>query len=94
MFFVPNGSMAFKAANLRRWRRLWGEVHPLFLTDKFFVKAFGDTPILIGASPVSSETIAAYVANPSPVVAPLAGKELACIVRLPEARDSRADIPQ
>ena len=83
VFFVPNGSTAFMAANRKRWRRLWGEVHPLFLTDKFFVQAFGSTPILIGSSPVSSEIIADYVANPLPVVASLDGKELACIVRLP-----------
>jgi 2-polyprenyl-3-methyl-5-hydroxy-6-metoxy-1,4-benzoquinol methylase len=81
IFFVPNGSESFMRANRARWRRLWGEVHPLFLTDKFFRKAIRH-PMLLAASPVSADAIARFVAEPAHMVEALEGKELTCIVSL------------
>ena len=82
VFFVPNGSEAFRKFDLRRWRRLWGEVHPLFLTDKFFEKAFHGMPVLLGASPLDDRTISRFVGKPESHGAPLEGKELACLVKM------------
>lgn len=82
IFFVPNGSDAFRKHDLRRWRRLWGEVHPLFLTDKFFLQAFAGQPVFLGASPVDGLAISQFIEDPSTRVASLEGKELTCIVRL------------
>ncbi len=82
VFFVPNGSEAFMRSNLKRWRRPWGEVHPLFLTDRFFLKAFNE-PILLGASPVSAESIATFAAKRETHIASLDGEELTCMVHRP-----------
>ncbi|MFZ4809456.1 MAG: class I SAM-dependent methyltransferase [Hyphomicrobiaceae bacterium] len=81
-FFVPNGSAAFRAVDERRWRRLWGEVHPLFLTDQFFLKAFEGEDIIVGASPLDGRAVSSFVRSGGTCVEPLQSKELACLVRL------------
>ncbi len=82
VFFVPNGSEVFMKANRTRWRRLWGEVHPLFLDERFFTKAFAGEPVLLGASPVDGAVLADFAANGRTTLAPLDGKELTCIVKV------------
>lgn len=82
VFFVPNGSEVFMKANRARWRRLWGEVHPLFLDERFFTKAFAGEPVLLGASPVDGAVLADFAANGRTTLAPLDGKELTCVVKV------------
>lgn len=81
-FFVPNGSEVFMNANRKRWRRLWGEVHPLFLDERFFAKAFAGEPVLLGASPVDGTVVREFAETGRSVTAPLAGKELTCLVKI------------
>jgi 2-polyprenyl-3-methyl-5-hydroxy-6-metoxy-1,4-benzoquinol methylase len=38
--FTPNGSMAFKNASPIAWGRLWGVVHPNFIDDVYYRRAF------------------------------------------------------
>lgn len=79
--FVPNGSEEFMDANRWRWRRLWGEVHPLFLDARFFKRLFPSEPMLLGATPVPDSALATFKSDGGRVVAGLAGKELTCVVR-------------
>ncbi len=82
VIFVPNGSSEFRRHDEKRWRRLWGEVHPLFFPQTFFARVFEGQKILTGASPLAEEDIARFRDGDTSVTASLDGKELACIVRL------------
>ncbi|MEM9196214.1 MAG: methyltransferase domain-containing protein [Pseudomonadota bacterium] len=86
VIFVPNGSETFMQANRARWHRLWGEVHPLFLTDAYFKRRFAGMDMLIGASPISQDALAAFGMGDAPAPPSLNGKELAVILRRPPHR--------
>jgi SAM-dependent methyltransferase len=49
--FFPNGSAQARQA-VSDWSKLWGEVHPNFLDDEFFMAAVPNRPKLFGSSPV------------------------------------------
>jgi 2-polyprenyl-3-methyl-5-hydroxy-6-metoxy-1,4-benzoquinol methylase len=83
VLFVPNGSKAFMRHNRPRWRRLWGEVHPLFLTDRYFQRRFAGLDVLLGSTPVSDEALGSFRTGQGSVVDSLNAKELVCIVRKP-----------
>lgn len=38
----PNGSMTGLLANPNIWKRLWGEVHPNFISDEYLLNIFSD----------------------------------------------------
>tara|TARA_B110000503_G_C7143308_1_gene411843 strand:- start:1425 stop:2318 length:894 start_codon:yes stop_codon:yes gene_type:complete len=38
----PNGSMSSLLENPNRWKKLWGEVHPNFISDLYLLKQFSD----------------------------------------------------
>lgn len=83
VLFVPNGSEDFMRHNRPRWRRLWGEVHPLFLNDRYFQRRFSGLPMLLGSTPVSEQALASFMGGQSPVTDSLRAKELVCLVRKP-----------
>jgi hypothetical protein len=37
---TPNGSEAFRSRQKKSWNKLWGMVHPNFLDDRFYKKAY------------------------------------------------------
>ncbi|MPR32119.1 hypothetical protein [Salmonirosea aquatica] len=47
----PNGSIEFRERDPKDYNKLWGEVHPNFLTSEFYSHAFNDYPYLITSSP-------------------------------------------
>lgn len=42
--FTPNGSQSFRDANPSVWHKLWGMVHPQFLDNVFYKRAFASSP--------------------------------------------------
>lgn len=54
--FTPNGSRNHRAVS-RNWSRLWGEVHPNFIDDKFFDYSFRLSPRSVGSSPVTNASL-------------------------------------
>ncbi len=81
---TPNGSEAYRVVNPRGWMGSWGLVHPNLLDDRFYLRAFGDVPLLIASSPYDFLAIARSSAQNSaePTVLDLRGPELLAIARL------------
>ena len=49
--FTPNGSMDCLAADPREYHRYWGSIHPLYLSDEFYIRAFrGQAKVISSAS--------------------------------------------
>ena len=48
--FTPNGSEAHRRRN-PRWNKLWGEVHPNLIDDRFLRRTFADWPRLLTSVP-------------------------------------------
>jgi 2-polyprenyl-3-methyl-5-hydroxy-6-metoxy-1,4-benzoquinol methylase len=48
--FTPNGAEAHRHRN-RRWTKLWGEVHPNLVDDRFLRRSFAAWPRLLTSSP-------------------------------------------
>lgn len=55
--FTPNGCTEHRTAS-PQWSKLWGEVHPNFIDDKFLDKSFAGSPRSIGSSPVEDASVA------------------------------------
>jgi len=51
--FVPNGSQEHRNSS-KTWSKLWGEVHPNFLDERFFDEKFSLAPRSIASSPVEN----------------------------------------
>jgi hypothetical protein len=51
----PNGSQAFRDKYPDEFHKLWGQVHPNFLTDEFYANAFKPYPYLIASSPFNGK---------------------------------------
>lgn len=56
--FTPNGSDSFRNTS-KDWNKLWGEVHPNFLDDKFLDWTFRRSPRAIGSTPVGRPALPA-----------------------------------
>jgi 2-polyprenyl-3-methyl-5-hydroxy-6-metoxy-1,4-benzoquinol methylase len=54
--FTPNGSDGHRAVS-KNWNKLWGEVHPNFIDDKFLDHSFKLSPRSIGSSPVTNAVL-------------------------------------
>jgi 2-polyprenyl-3-methyl-5-hydroxy-6-metoxy-1,4-benzoquinol methylase len=54
--FTPNGTEAHRSRN-RRWNKLWGEVHPNLIDDRFLRRSFSNWPRLLTSGPYSYEAI-------------------------------------
>lgn len=52
---TPNGSEAFRTKMAINFHQLWGEVHPILLSDEFVTKNFKDNVKLIGGFPLEME---------------------------------------
>jgi SAM-dependent methyltransferase len=72
--FTPNGCEAHRRRN-RHWNKLWGEVHPNFIDDRFLRRGFADWPSLLAATPYDWNAIERPVSGET-IVGPLGGHEL------------------
>lgn len=45
----PHGSRAFKEADPRRFHKIWGQVHPVLLTDRFIDGILSEQPTYMGS---------------------------------------------
>lgn len=81
--FTPNGSDAFLARCPKNWKRLWGLVHPNYLDDKFYSKAFKSDLYLLASSPYDLEPIRRWASlQQESLSLGLGGDELLVIARL------------
>jgi cyclopropane fatty-acyl-phospholipid synthase-like methyltransferase len=53
----PNGSDHYQIKEPTSFHLAWGKVHPNYLSDSFFKKAFKDNPKYIGTTPIQFEHI-------------------------------------
>lgn len=55
--FTPNGSESFQKKAPRQWEKLWGQVHPNFLDDQYYIHQFCDFPYLLTSEPYDLDSI-------------------------------------
>ncbi len=72
--FTPNGSEAHRRSN-PRWNKLWGEVHPNLIDDRFLRRTFADWPRLLTSVPYICEAIGRPSSGET-LLGPLDGGEL------------------
>jgi 2-polyprenyl-3-methyl-5-hydroxy-6-metoxy-1,4-benzoquinol methylase len=78
--FTPNGSAAFRRANPLVWHKMWGQVHPQFLDDRFYMKAFHGSPLLLTSDPFNLDQIASW-SKTETMTFGLGGPELLVVAR-------------
>lgn len=79
--FTPNGSSAYRNRQDGAWQQLWGMVHPNFLDDQFYRKAFPN--VLLASDPYDYEAIKAQWADgKTPSRLKLDGVELMAAVKI------------
>lgn len=73
--FTPNDSLSFGNAMLKQWHRLWGNVHPQLIDDKYVSYNLNSRPTLLASTPVDTELLCNWdrVTN---AVLDLSGNEL------------------
>lgn len=77
----PNGSDYYKNSSPESFHKAWGKVHPNFLNELFFQKAFRDKPIYIGSTPIQYEHIKKWNSD-GVYIDSLEGIELLTIVQV------------
>ena len=79
--FTPNGSSNYRDREKKHWDQLWGMVHPNFLDDRFYRKAFPD--VYLASDPYDYEMISEQWAAGKKLPTPkLDGLELMAAVKL------------
>ena len=73
--FSPNGSKALQKAKFESFHKQWGEVHPNYLNNLFYMSTFKDVPYLIGTENSDPEMIKNWDQNTQTVL-DLSGNEL------------------
>lgn len=58
--FTPNGSALHRNRAPQAFHRLWGQVHPVLLTDRFCTNLTSGAPRLMASSPYDLNAIAAW----------------------------------
>jgi hypothetical protein len=75
--FTPNASDPFRRARPRAWMRAWGLVHPNFLDDEYYERAWGRLPHVVATHPYPLEALRRWsVDRRQSVVCDLSGPEL------------------
>lgn len=54
---TPNGSAAFANRQPKKYRQLWGQVHPNFLDEKFYAQEFKNQPYFISSTPFNLNSL-------------------------------------
>lgn len=81
--FTPNGSDQFRKKAPKQWQKLWGQVHPNFLDDQYYVHQFRRVPYLLSSNPydLHSENNWSH-GDCKQKVLDLSGSELMCVAKL------------
>lgn len=82
---TPNGSEAFRHAQFSAWNQLWGMVHPNFLDDVFYRRAFSGKKLLLASNPYPLTSISSWANNDAGDIgqSTLEGDELLAVVKGP-----------
>lgn len=81
--FTPNGSESFRKKAPRQWQRLWGQVHPNFLDDQYYIHQFGDFPYLLASEPYDLDPVRNWSCSGNKQrLLDLSGSELLCAAKL------------
>ena len=81
--FTPNGSAACFEAKRAEFHRLWGMVHPVLLTDRFFLRLAGTNPCLIVTDDGQFEASCADWNGKTQSIGILTGTALMAVIRRP-----------
>lgn len=82
--FTPNGSDALRIRQPEAWHRLWGQVHPNFLDDVYYRKAFAGKSFVLGSKPYDLARLADWSASgQGQIFLDLGGDELLVAARKP-----------
>lgn len=73
--FTPNGSAAMRTAQPKIWHKLWGNVHPQFLDDKYYAKFFASYPFLVTSDPYEDKLLSSWQGK-GQILQHLSGTEL------------------
>lgn len=83
--YCPNGSDDFRYKNPKKFHRWWGLVHPNYLNNIFFQKAFAQNPYLITSSSSFIWQNVREWDQQSQIVNSLSGEELIVIAKINES---------
>ena len=72
----PNGSKSFRDAAPAQFKKMWGKVHPNFLSDKFFKQIAADRPYYLASTPEGWARISSWDQKSQVVDSDLSGVEL------------------
>lgn len=61
--FTPNGSFDFYEKDSNAWNKLWGQVHPNFLDDEYYMETFRGKQLLISSNPYQIKKIEEWDRN-------------------------------
>lgn len=73
---TPNGSLARRAVDPRRWQNVWGLKHPNMLDERFWTGLVADKPTLLTTDLADLAGMREWREAPRPTVGPLTGDEL------------------
>ena len=54
--FTPNGSEAHRRRN-QQWNKLWGQVHPNLIDDRFLTRSFVEWPRVLASAPYNFDAV-------------------------------------
>jgi len=81
--FTPNGSEPFRNKSPWQWQRLWGQVHPNFLDDQYYIHQFRDFPYLLASEPYDLDSFSEWSRSERKQhLLDLSGSELLCAAKL------------
>jgi 2-polyprenyl-3-methyl-5-hydroxy-6-metoxy-1,4-benzoquinol methylase len=77
---TPNGTHAFRKANPAAWSKLWGQVHPQLITERWINQVAANRAWLVTATPPDPNALEAWKGSKR-VAGQLVGPELLFVIR-------------
>lgn len=77
---TPNGTNAFRKANPFAWSKMWGQVHPQLITERWINKVAANRDWLVTATPPDANALKAWKGS-NGVAGQLVGPELLFVIR-------------
>lgn len=85
---TPNGSLPFRDADFAAFHKLWGQVHPVMLSDQFARKALG-APIFLGSRSASDLKLLSGWGQDISITGSLSGGELLLVWPRPAQQEAK-----